>query len=65
MKEIKLQLVRLIARLVSPRRQPADPPGLPAAESNQVRHYIRTVPPPADHSDEYEMFGLMVYGGLG
>ncbi len=57
----------LLARLVAAIRQSPspDPPGLPAAESEQLRHYIRNVPPPADNIDEYEMFGLMVYGGLG
>ena len=58
----------LLARLVATIRQspsPDPPPGLPAAEAEQLRHYIRNVPPPADHIDEYEMFGLMIYGGLG
>ena len=33
-------IANLIARLAAPRRQPPDPPGLPAAEAEQMRQAL-------------------------
>ena len=33
-------IARLVARLAAPRRQPSDPPGLPAAEAEQMRQAL-------------------------
>ena len=60
---IRALLARLVAALL-----PAVPdrPGLPASEADQVRHYLRTVPPAAEHiDDDVDHIHWLLYGGIG
>ena len=68
MKEIRLQFSDAeAARLAAAIRQspPPDPTGLPAAEAEQLRYYLRTVPPAAEHiDDDVDHIHWLLYGGL-
>ena len=60
-------MISLIARLAAAIRQSRSPdrPGLPASEADQVRHYLRTVPPAAEHiDDDVDHIHWLLYGGL-
>ena len=57
-------MIRLIARLAAAIIQSRSP-GLPASEADQVRHYLRTVPPAAEHiDDDVDHIHWLLYGGL-